>query len=439
MIQAAKTFEKSIIGAVLIDPSTFDLIALSPRDFADARAGVAWQAFSDLRCEGRPVDSVTAEAQANARGAKLEPSYLAECALACATPQNAAEYAALVRQDSIRRDVMIAAGDIAARGAAGELNGSELLSEALRVFSALDSSGPTESLTIQAVLRERFAQLQARSAAGELTGHPTGVAKLDDVIGGWQPGIVSIVAARPGHGKSSLALATTNACTRAGVGVHIFSLEDPRASYADRVLASASKIPADSIRRSRLNPSEFDGLRAATEDLNKRKGWLVDDRSGIAADEIVRSVRRARRANGTRVVIVDYLQLIARNRDAHSVHESVGANLNILADAAKNDGMAYVVMSQLNRGVEQREDKRPQIADMRESGTIEERAKCVVGLYRGAAYGDPVEGVDVDERGRMFSPHEHARAIQLLILKNSNGPSPARVIANWDGPTTRIW
>jgi replicative DNA helicase len=110
----------------------------------------------------------------------------------------------------------------------------------------------------------------------------------------------------------------------------------------------------------------------------------------------VRSVRRHRRANATNVVIVDYVQLVQRPHPRMSAHEALSEIVTTLADAAKQDRMAYVVMSQLNRGLEQRNDKRPQLSDLRESGSLEERAKCVIGLYRGSYYGAPTKGIDYD-------------------------------------------
>jgi replicative DNA helicase len=135
-------------------------------------------------------------------------------------------------------------------------------------------------------------------------------------------------------------------------------------------------------------------INDAMRKLGRRKGWLVDGRSGVTADEIVRSVRRRKRENNTRIVIVDYIQLVKRPARM-SPHEALSEIITTLADAAKQDGIAYVVMSQLNRELEKREDKRPQMSDLRESGSLEERAKCIVGVYRGSAYKlPPSRGVD---------------------------------------------
>src|SRR5690606_23382996 len=136
-------------------------------------------------------------------------------------------------------------------------------------------------------------------------------------------------------------------------------------------------------------------MQATIPSITSRGNWLFDDRSGISAQEIVRSVRRHRKQNNTKVVIVDYIQLVAKPSPRMTAHEALSESITVFADAAKQDNVAYVVMSQLNREIERREDKRPQLSDLRESGSLEERSKCVVGLYRGAAYGKkPKKGVD---------------------------------------------
>jgi replicative DNA helicase len=140
---------------------------------------------------------------------------------------------------------------------------------------------------------------------------------------------------------------------------------------------------------------------------------------------------------------VDYVQLVKHplRKPRLSTHEALGEIITTLADAAKHDGIAYVVMSQLNRDIERRQDKRPQLSDLRESGSLEERAKCVIGLYRGSMYGDAIKGIDWDPKweGHDYSPgaEEHAAQVQLLVLKNSNGRT-GTVFAHWNGPTTTI-
>jgi replicative DNA helicase len=450
-----RDLEQCVLGAVLLRASNLDVLpTLDAADFHDLRARACWAAVRALEAAGQPIDVATIEAQL-AKDGRLDAvgvAYLGDCAMRVPTVENAVEYARLIRDASLARQVRVALSETLERIVRDRLGGAEALSMALAAVSMLDTEQPDEAAAIGEWVKQRVKQLEQiaeERATGRvtMTGYPTGVAALDERIGGWQPSIASIVAARPGMGKSSLALATADASSQAGFGVHVFSLEDSRAAYADRSMARQSGVSAESMRNMTITRQERADLAPAIARLHFRKHWLVDDRSGLTAEEIVRSVRRRKRQNATRVVIVDYIQLLAWPRDARSAHEALTANITTLADAAKQDGMAYVVLSQLNRGVEQRADRRPQLSDLRESGSLEERSKCVVGLYRGAYYGgDPRRGIDFDcacKGGEENDPHaptpdEWEAQLQAIVLKNSNGRT-GRVWAGWHGPTTKVW
>jgi replicative DNA helicase len=218
----------------------------------------------------------------------------------------------------------------------------------------------------------------------------------------------------------------------------VFSLEDVRATYADRALARGSEVPPETMRSGRLNAVQLENLDRAAHRLWVRKGWIVDDRSGLSADEVVRSIRRRRRENNTQLAVIDYVQLLRHPPRVENTHEAIKRNLNTLADAANADGIAYLVMSQLSRTIERREDKRPMLSDLRESGSLEERAKCVIGLYRGSVYGAPKKHVDFNPDSEPPSEEEFAKRVDLLVLKNTNGRT-GYVRAKWDGPCTRVY
>jgi replicative DNA helicase len=441
--------EESVIGCVLMDPRNLALLpSLASIEFMHAKSRATWDAIRNLESIGSPID-VTTIGDELARIGKLDAvgwSFLGECALCVPTVDNAIEYARRVKDRYLRRRVMESLAEIMTAAKDGALSGAELLSMTLAGVSVLDSESPDEARTIGEVIRRRILQLDeiARErATGQrsLSGVPTGIPELDERISGWQRGIVSIVAARPGMGKSSLSLATADACSARGIGCHVFSLEDTESAYADRTLSRESRVPAQTIRNTGLNATEQTDVARAYRELRARQGWLFDDRSGITAAEIVRSVRRHRRDNATQVVIIDYVQLVKpahRGREI-TTHEALTEIIQTLADAAKQDNLAYVVMSQLNRAIESRTDRRPQLSDLRESGSLEERAKCVVGMYRGAAYtnAEPVEGIDYDQGSAEPTRGEFERMCQLLVLKNSNGRT-GTVRATWMGPTMRL-
>lgn len=443
------SLEASVLGAIFVDNGTLaQFPTLEVADFRDLKHRAVFGAMRNLEVVGQPIDPVTVEAELS-KGGYLAAvgglAFLGELTLHVPTVDNAVEYVRQIRNASLGRRIRLIVSELLEQD---PNDGAELLSMAWAALSKLDEDQPDSTRAISDLVRKRFKQLEQIAAEREagtrtMTGFPTGVVGLDEKLGGWQPGIVSIVAARPGMGKSSLGLATARAASAAGFGVHVFSLEDTEDAYADRSLAGESDVSAENLRNASLNRGQQSDLTRAVMALRGRR-WLIDDRSGITADEVVRSVRRHRRTNQTRVVVVDYVQLVARQRGSKlSRHEELTEIVTTLANAAKRDGMAYVVMSQLNRELEKRADKRPQLADLRESGSLEERAKCVVGMYRGSVYGDPVRGVDWDPSwhgDRAYEPtrDEFERTAQLCVLKNSNGRTGI-VFANWRGDLTKVW
>lgn len=441
--------EQSVIGAVLLRADTLQLLpTLSSQDFRTPVARYVWDSIRNLESRNQPIDTVTiADEAARLRSDDQDndhdrdqkhsqiSAYLGGCALTVPTVDNAIEYARRLRDNTLRVRLLELAAEVSQHAKQQDLTGAEILSMALAGLSMLDAEQPEGALPIAEVIKRRMKQLDGL-AAGELSGYPTGVQILDDKIGGWQSGIVSLIAARPGMGKSSLGLATVDVCTDRGHGAHVFSLEDTWQAYADRTMARTSGVSAETIRSAKLSHGEMQELATNIPRVTKRKNWIFDDRSGISAQEIVRSVRRHKKRNGTKVVVVDYIQLLAKPNPRMTTHEALSESISTLADAAKHDQIAYVVMSQLNREIEKRTDKRPQLADLRESGSLEERSKCVVGVYRGSAYeGKPKKGVDYQVSEP--SEEEFKKQVQLLVLKNSNGRT-GRVFAEWHGPTTRI-
>lgn len=447
--------EQSVIGAILLRTDNLALLpTLGSQDFQSPIGRYVWNAIRNLETKNTPIDTVTiadevSRARVHHNDSQGDREYkhtevlafLGDCALKVPTADNAIEYAKRLKDNSLRLRLLETAAEILDHAKKQDMTGAEILSMALGGLSLLDAEQPEQARKIGDVIKRRMQQLdeiEKERALGltTLSGYPTGVAILDEKIGGWQPGIVSLIAARPGMGKSSLGLATADACSAKQHGVHVFSLEDTEQAYADRTMARTSGVSAESIRNCTLTKQDMEDMRDRIPKVAKRPNWLFDDRSGVTASEIVRSVRRHKKANQTRVAIVDYIQLVAKPNPRMTTHEAISENISTFADAAKQDKIAYVVMSQLNRKIEERVDKRPQLADLRESGSLEERSKCVVGVYRGAAYGTkPKKGVDY----QVAEPtqEEFEKQVQLLVLKNSNGRT-GRVFARWSGPTTRI-
>lgn len=444
-IRIPTELEDAVIACLVLSPDVLvELDWLETAHFAQSPAIYALQAIRNLEAAKATIDFVTVLSAMQKLGegaAARAEEYLGDCVRKVPDPSRVHEYAQQLRDEAIARKVRLELERVANSPVA---SGLELLSMALASITRLDIGGPDQTPTISDVVKRRLRQLEQiaqdrASGARTMTGYPTGIASLDELLGGFQSKIATIIAARPAMGKSSLGLACADACTAANFGVHLFSLEDTEESYGDRTMSRLSQVPAESLRNVSLSRVE---MRDVTNVLPKLAGrrWLVDSRAGITADEVVRSVRKHRRANDTRVVIVDYIQLLkpARSQQPKSRHEVLTEAITTLADAAKADDLAYVVMSQLNRDVEKRHDKRPQLSDLRESGSLEERSKCVLGVYRGHVYSStPVRGIDYHEDEQAPNAYEFARQVQLLVLKNNNGRT-GEVRATFFGPTTRM-
>jgi replicative DNA helicase len=447
--------EASILGGILLRPDVLvDLAELEPDDFFDLRHKAVFVAIRALQAAGAPVDVLTLETQLD-RDGRLAAiggvAFVGELAMRPATPANVRAYAEVVTRAHLVRRIAIAASDLAQKASAAEYHDAEeLLNEGLATLAKLDRKKPDAAKPIRDVAVARVRQLEAITHARErgeiaITGCPTGIAALDEVLGGWQYGVANLLAARPAMGKSATAIASADAATAQGIGAHVFSLEDSEHAYADRGLARRSGIPAERLRQADLREGDAVRLAQAAAALASRTNWLLDARGGLSASEIVRSVRRHARANKTRLVVVDYVQLVRRTNPKLSENDALAEILTEFSDAAKADGMAYLVLSQLNRDLEKRIDKRPQMSDLRGSGALEERAKVIVGQYRGAYYhAKPKRGIDYDcdcpdaVRLCAHAPEHFERQVQLLLLKNNNGRTGS-VTATWNGPTTEIW
>lgn len=425
-----KQAEIAIVGWALQNPRRVSEVDLDWQHFDDKRLADAWGAIADMSLTGESVDAVTVAAHLSREGrADMPLSFLTQVELqACIFPD---KYAAIVRGAWVTRQVLSACSEtIAARGEG--VDADDLLSLALEKLAGVQVEQRTETQHIGQLAKQRFgklADIATAKAKGEAmaTGVMTGIASLDRLLGGLQRGIPTVVAARPGMGKSAFAMTVSDHVSSQGAGAHVFSLEDTRDAYTDRSLSRETRVvEAQRIRSCDLNDGDLMRIRNAADVLFHRTRWLVDDRSGITAEEVVRSVRRELKRNNTQVVIVDYIQLLKAPRgtprqQANDRTWVADHSMHVLADAAKQDGISYLVLSQLNRELERRPDKRPMLSDLKQSGTIEERAKTVLMLYRPAVYDDK-------------APQD---VLEIIVSKNNNGAT-GYVEAKWDGPVTRI-
>lgn len=447
--------EASVLGGLILRNDVLaQLDDLEADDFYDMKHKVVFGAMRALEVKKQPFDVVLLENEIDRQG-KLEaiggPAFLGELALKVPTADNVIAYAKIVQDKNRIRKMMLVAGDIIELGYQDGVDVEEFMNRAHAWFSEVDRPTRSKSQLIGEMVHERVHELEAMFQAHQegrefLVGMPTGIASLDAHIGGYPLGDVTLLAGRPAMGKTAMAMSATAATSDAGHGVHVFSQEGGWRMYADRAIARQSGLAVSKLRSGKFETGDGGKLEGARLSYRKRRNWRVDARGGLTHDEIIRNVRKHRAELGTKLVWIDYIQIIKRTKGL-SENEALDEIITAFSHAALEDDIAYLVGCQLNRDVEKRDDKRPKFADLRGSGALEERPRVIVSPYRGSYYYDePKRGVDYDcefcsprEACRHApTPEEFKAQAIVLVLKNNNGESGGFCRAKWRGETTEM-
>ena len=408
--------EKAVLSAILLDNDAIHAVVTEVReeDFYHPSHQMLYRSMVRLRDENQPVDLTTLAAFLKGEGL-LEsvggPVTLVEIADYEATPANIIYYAKIVRDCAIKRSLISTASEIAALGYEHGEDANTLLDEAESRIFGLSTEKANTSLSSLAVEMhdavDHIDMLMNRS--GELTGMSTGYQALDEMTGGLQPGELFILAARPSMGKTALALNLgRNAAIDSGKKVAVFSLEMTTRSLVMRMLSSEAKVDFAAFRSGLISTDSHSRLMAAAGRLSEAKIW-IDDTSSASILEIRAKCRRLKSQHGLDLVIVDYLQLARGDRNTQSREQEISEISRGLKGLAKELDIPVLALSQLNRGPESRkEDKRPMLADLRESGAIEQDADIIGFIYRDVVYNKETEFENLAE---------------LILAKQRNGPT----------------
>ena len=407
--------EQSILGAMLIDPSCIpDVVnsVLSAEFYIDSNRDIFETIFS-MFARGKEVDPVTVLGEMESRGVWKEssPRYIRELMDVTPTAANVLQYCRIVRERALLRNLGTAAGqisDMVYGGAAEPEKALELAEKSIYALRKDSSGGGLVKLTD--VMRDVMRTIsEAAQSGGALPGVTTGLKDLDEYLMGMHPGSFIIIASRPGMGKTSIALnMAVSAAKASGKTVAIFSLEMSRLELAMRLLAAESHIDSQKLLRGRLSADEWTKLAEAAGSLS-RIDLRIDDNSSITITDIAAECRRV---GDLGLIIVDYLQLMQSAGTGHSWSnesrtQAVSDISRMMKVTAKELGVPLVCLSQLNREADKRKDnKRPMISDLRESGSIEQDADAVIGLYREGYYNP-----DCEDPG----------AAEAIVLKNRRG------------------
>lgn len=448
--------EASILGGVFLQPPVMATLPdLEPDDFWDHKHKLVFQAMRNLEARSTAIDLATVEFELN-RLDKLEavggPGFLGELTLKCPTADNVRTYAAIVMRLHQHRRMAVAASEIVdSVYSMGWDPDDEYLAFAERTVMEISRRGSRGAPpTVAKIVKDRIKQIyriaeQREQGGTEITGVPTGIAKLDEYLGGYPRKVPVLVAGRPKMGKSSVAIAATCAATAAGIGAMVFSLEDGCEAYADSLLARGSGVSTEKLRAAKLDRGDMHPLSLAIGDLVKRENWRFEERV-LDAPSICRELRRAKaEIPNFGLGVVDYVQLVKRAPRMNE-HEAIADHMRHFAAAAKELDIALLVISQLNRDLEKRDDKRPTMPDLRGSGSLEETAKLILFAYRGSYYyGTPKKEIDYDcdhQTGATWcqcrpSDREFDETIQLIVAANNQGRT-GRVFARWEGHAKRV-
>jgi replicative DNA helicase len=411
--------EQSVLGAILLDNDAINqaIEVLNFDDFYRESHREIFRAMVGLVDQNRPVDAITlteALRTQNVLEAIGGPGYIAELAATVPTAANVAYYARIVREKSVLRSLASTATEIASGAYDAPSDVEQYLDEAEhRVFEISEQRIRQSFHTMKEVTRASIALLERLYERKELvTGVPTGFTDLDRLTAGLQPSDLVIIAARPSMGKTALALnLATYAATEADppVGVAFFSLEMSKEQLALRMLCSEARVDSAKARAGFLGERDFPKLAQAAARLSDAP-IFIDDNSDTSALVLKAKCRRLMRERHSRLglVIVDYLQLMRAARPGESREKEIAEISRSLKALAKELRIPVVALSQLNRQVETRPDRRPLLADLRESGAIEQDADLIAFVYR-----DEMYHRDSKEPG----------VAEIIIAKQRNGPT----------------
>jgi replicative DNA helicase len=406
--------EQAVLGAIFLQPSSLTLASelLIPEDFYRASHQKIYNAMLELSDKGEPVDLVTVTselADVNLLEEVGGVSYLSDLANSVPTAANIEYYGKIVEEKSILRRLIRTATGIAQDGYSREDEVEVLLNEAEKTIMAVaqrKNAGAFQN--IKDVLVQTYDNIELlHDRKGDVTGIPTGFLELDKMTAGFQRNDLIIVAARPSVGKTAFALnIAQNVATKTDENVAIFSLEMGADQLVMRMLCAEGNIDAQRLRTGSLTPEDWGKLTMAMGSLSNA-GIYIDDTPGIRVSEIRAKCRRLKQESGLGMVLIDYLQLIQGSGRSDNRQQEVSEISRTLKELARELKVPVIALSQLSRGVEQRQDKRPMMSDIRESGSIEQDADIVAFLYRDDYYDKESENQNI---------------IEIIIAKQRNGP-----------------
>ena len=414
----ALQLEEAVLGALLLDQEAIISTAeiLRPEMFYGPANEATYAAILSLYEAGHPIDVLTVQDKMKAAGT-LEraggASYLVGLTNRVTSAANVEYHARIIAQKYIQRR-LISFGSETIRQANGETaDVFDALEKAeIGLFNIWQGFGGQQAKTLQSAAIEAMRNAEAARTQSGLVGVPAGLTTIDRITGGWRPSDLIILAARPGMGKTALALNMAyNAAKDFGKAVAVFSLEMGRAQLAHRLISAAAGVDGSMINTGRATQAEFNAYTAAAMAMDGIPLY-IDDTPGINIFELRAKCRRLKMRHDIQMVIIDYLQLMdGGGQKGQNREQEISTISRALKRMAKELAVPVIALSQLSRAVEARGNKQPQLSDLRESGAIEQDADIVSFIYRPEYY-----GILEDENGQSLK-----NVAEFIVAKNRNG------------------
>ncbi len=406
--------ERSTLGSMLLEKDAIykSIEILKPDDFYREAHRVIFEVVAGLANKGEPVDIITVSEELKQRN-MLDKiggvAYLTVLANSVPTAANIEYYAKIVEEKALLRSIISVATEIVGMGYAGTDDVNNILDEAeKRIFQISQKRNVKGFVNLKNILIETFERIEKiYETKGGVTGVPTGFSDLDRMTAGLQPSDLIILAARPSMGKTTFALnIARNVAVDKKIPVVVFSLEMSKEQLALKLLCSEAGVDNQRIRTGTLMDNDWPRLSHALGHLSDCS-IFIDDSPGLTALEIRSRARRIKAENGLGLVVIDYLQLMQSRNRSENRQQEVSEISRSLKSLARELSVPVISLSQLSRAVEQRTDKRPYLADLRESGSLEQDADLVAFLYRDDYYNPETDKKNITE---------------LIIAKQRNGP-----------------
>lgn len=421
--------EQSVIGTMLMDSSSIDEVAeiLVRDDFYYQQYGIVYEAIVEVKNLNQNVNLVTVIdrlRQKNAPPEVCEGRFLGELAESAPISGSIAEYAQIVKRNSILRNIIDKNNEIIDLCYQGNMSVDEIMDITEKNFlSLLQKRGIGDAVPIVEVVDNAIELIKkAFENKGSITGIPTGFIDLDAQTSGLQPSDFILVAARPSMGKTAFALNIAgNVAFKSKLPVAVFSLEMSQESLMLRLFSVEAGIDASKLRSGNLDDNDWVRLIESADDISKSK-LIIDETPGITISQLRSKCRKYKQQHDIQLVVIDYLQLISGGGKSESKQQEISAISRALKVIARELKVPVIALSQLNRGPEMRDDKRPMLSDLRDSGAIEQDADVVILLYRDDYYNhdSPKKGVS-----------------EVIIAKQRNGPT-GTVELSWLAKYTRF-